>query len=199
LQLCRQLDNFVEGIFQVDDTIAKISKISSVTSQPSASPLRSVQSAALLGARRTPQSASPRVELSDGDGSPGIPKEAERRASMILDNVPADPSTWHRWFAVRPVYVLLEVNLSGVVRRHGAHRHLLSKGREALLNALSAWEGGSGGEIGKTAFARVFSSDVGHFAFRPADLFALPNQSVLARIFLKINWKMNFVIKVFLK
>jgi hypothetical protein len=27
LQLCRQLDNFVEGIFQVDDTLAKISHL----------------------------------------------------------------------------------------------------------------------------------------------------------------------------
>ena len=108
-QMCRQMDKFIESIFTVDDTLTKMS--SNYRSGNRHSTFRRA-------------SMNKITEVADSQDFGGL-----------VDVVPRDVATWHRWFTVRTMYVLLDV--SGQVAdkriRHGMFAPLLGTAREGLL------------------------------------------------------------------
>ena len=174
-QMCRQLDAFVDSIFNVDDTLTKITcpkdrpgllARRSVSDPKLPAPPAGIQRhmSATIDRRSSTsldkiaehtngliQTSASQESLGSGISSipPSPPLTPQMRdpappsgleMALLKQVLPRDVSTWHRWFTVRNLFVLLDVStqLANHRIRHGGVGTLLGGARGRLVEAIRA-------------------------------------------------------------
>jgi hypothetical protein len=149
-QMCRQLDAYIESIFQVDDTLTKItcprnknglSKNRLMQRQSSEVVDRRFSTTSLNRIAEIPASVSQESLLSAVSSIPTSPPGTPRLhddPELVVNSIPTDSSTWHRWFTVRNVFVLLDISKQTENQRirHGMSGQLLSNARDQLIQDI---------------------------------------------------------------
>ena len=143
-QMCKQLDAFIDAIFQVDDVLAKL------TSRPPRKPevrMRRQQSQEIGGSRthslnKISEEADITIAQSHSmdslisETTPSPPYTPRVSCTPPKEVVPKNVAHWHRWFTVRNLFVLNEIEASKGRVRHGMMAPLLVAGREGLIQAI---------------------------------------------------------------
>ena len=132
-QMCRQLDTYVESIFQVDDTLAKLTC-------PRSSLKSAFQSEPRLARQASVDHRLSLNRIAEHSDTEETPTVAGRDVAKAI---PKDVSTWHRWFTVRNLFVVLDADIDSKVQRlrHGSVSPILKENRTHLIEEIRMMSG----------------------------------------------------------
>ena len=148
-QMCRQLDALIESIFSVDDTLTKLTCPGGSRVFFSKSNLR-VNSDPKIA---TQSNSLERIYENTND--------LDEQIKILNRYIPGEVSSWHRWFAVRNLFLILDVShdLQAQRIRHGLAQNLLEAARERLVIDLRTLPGSLELQEGRRFFVKISEWD----------------------------------------
>ena len=155
-QMCRQLDALIESIFSVDDTLTKLT-------------LRSTDRASEAG-RCSFMPLHKIAENNDND-----------IGDLLKTSIPKDVASWHRWFTVRNLFLILDVSadLRAQRIRHGLAFRLLEAARDLLVQDLTEF---ASFELEQGTSCRFFIKPPIFMQSHSANVLCATNETIASRL-----------------